>query len=114
MGKCDPDVTHRKTGPTDVWARDSKHIHLFVISAAHPFLNDTKIGLCYVAVISGGMIIATPIRGALMNTSSTLIIIDLVPGQSSPVTACVRELQIIHELEEELITFIRTIFKSVV
>ena len=23
MGKCDFDVTHRKTGPTDVWARDS-------------------------------------------------------------------------------------------
>ena len=23
MGKCDFDVTHRKTGPTDVWARDT-------------------------------------------------------------------------------------------
>ena len=48
---------------------------------------------------------------ALMNSTSTLMI-DLVPGQSSSVTACVREL--IHELEEEvLIIFIRTIFYAV-
>ena len=33
--------------------------------------------------------------------------IDLVPGQSSSVTACVREL--IHEIDEMLIAFIRTI-----
>ena len=46
----------------------------------------------------------------LMNLSSTLMI-DLVPGQSSSVTACVREL--IHELEEVLIALIRTIFYGV-
>jgi hypothetical protein len=36
---------------------------------------------------------------ALMNAASTLMI-DLVPGQSSSVSACVREF-IIHEFEEE-------------
>ena len=45
-----------------------------------------------------------------MNSTSTLMI-DLVPGQSSSVIACVREL--IHELEEVLIAFIRTIFSGV-
>jgi hypothetical protein len=38
--------------------------------------------------------------------------IDLVPGQSSSVTACVRER--IRELDEVLIAFIRTIFYGVV
>jgi hypothetical protein len=48
---------------------------------------------------------------SLMNASATLMI-DLVPGQSSSVTACVREL--IHEVEEVLIAFIRTIFYGVI
>ena len=37
--------------------------------------------------------------------------IDLVPDQSSSVTACVREL--IYELEEVLIAIIRAIFYSI-
>ena len=44
---------------------------------------------------------------ALTNAASTLMI-DLVPGQSSSVIACVRE--VIHELEDVLIALIRTIF----
>ena len=58
-------------------------------------LNRLSAGFCYIA---------------LMNTACTLMI-DLVPGQSSSVIACVREL--IHELEEVLIAFIRTIFYGV-
>ena len=46
-----------------------------------------------------------------MNSSSTLMI-DLVPGQSSSVTGCVRELT--HEVEEVLITIFRTILYVVV
>ena len=38
--------------------------------------------------------------------------IDLVPDQSSSVTACVREL--IHDLEVVLITFLRIIFSDVI
>ena len=38
--------------------------------------------------------------------------IDLAPGQSSSVTACVREL--IHDLEAVLITFLRIIFSGVI
>ena len=46
-----------------------------------------------------------------MNASSTLMI-DLVPGQSCSVTACVRELT--YELEVVLNAFIRIIFSSVI
>ena len=65
-----------------------------------PFLNP-----CNLSLIAG---FATT---ALMNASSTLMI-DLVPGQSCSVTACVRELT--YELEVVLNAFIRIIFSSVI
>ena len=34
--------------------------------AAYPFLDETKIGLCYLA-IGGGMVIATPIMGRVLD-----------------------------------------------
>ena len=37
-----------------------------LFSAAYPFLDETKIGLCYLA-IGGGMIIATPIMGRVLD-----------------------------------------------
>ena len=37
-----------------------------LFSAAYPFLNETKIGLCYLA-IGGGMIISTPIMGRVLD-----------------------------------------------
>ena len=37
-----------------------------LFSVAYPFLDETQIGLCYLA-ISGGMIIATPIMGRVLD-----------------------------------------------
>jgi hypothetical protein len=37
-----------------------------LFSAAYPFLDETKIGLCYLA-IGGGLIIATPIMGRVLD-----------------------------------------------
>ena len=37
-----------------------------LLSAAYPFLNETKIGLCYLA-IGGGMIMATSIMGRVLD-----------------------------------------------
>ena len=37
-----------------------------LFSAAYPFLDETKIGLCYLA-IGGGMIISTPIMGRVLD-----------------------------------------------
>ena len=48
-----------------------------------------------------------------MNAASTLMI-DLVPGQSSSVTACVRELIYIKVEEVLILQFIRTIFYDVI
>ena len=37
-----------------------------LFSAAYPFLNETKIGLCYLA-LGGGMMLATPIMGRVLD-----------------------------------------------
>ena len=37
-----------------------------LFSAAYPFLNETKIGLCYLS-LGGGMIMATPIMGRVLD-----------------------------------------------